>query len=145
MAKCPYSQGIFTKEAPDNRVFASKVPEPEYRPCIFDEATADATGDIGPYRTVGIIDSSGLDSDGRPTVGVHDPEASDGRELIYGVLPVVVEDVDPNRSPAADCPVQVIIGGHLWRSILHKDDKMVEATRLALEKKGKLRFEGGES
>jgi len=145
VAKNPYSQGIFDGTAAGSNVFASVVPEPEWASCVFDEATADATGDIGPYRTVGIIDASGLDSDGRYTVGVHETDASDGREVIFGVLAVKVEDVDPSRSPNVDCPVPVIIGGHIWRNIISADDNLAETARIVLEKKGKIRFEGGES
>lgn len=145
MAKNPYSQGIFDGTTTSNTVFAAVVPEPEYASCVFDEATGDATGDIGPYRTVGIVDASGLDSDGRYTVGIHDPDATDGRETIFGVCPVTIEDVDPSRSPNVDCPVPVIIGGLLWRDILDDDDLMDSTTRIVLEKKGKIRFEGGES
>ena len=144
MAKNPYSQGTFDGTVGSGTVFASVTPEPEYASCVFNEATADATGDIGPMRTVGIIDALGLDSDGRYTVGVHNPDATDGRAIIFGVCSVKVEDVNPSRVPNVDCPVPVIIGGHLWRSIIDSGDLMNSTTRTALEKKGKIRFEGGE-
>ena len=144
MAKNPYSQGVSDGTAAGSTIFASVVPEPEYRDCVFDEASADATGTIEAFRTVGIIDASGFDSSGRVTVGVHETDASDGRQVILGILAGPVEDVDPSRSPNVDAPVSVIVGGHLWRSIVPDDDNLAAAARLVLEKKGKLRFEGGE-
>src|SRR4030042_1907879 len=94
-----------------------------FRSAIFDEASCGTTDPttIPKLTPMGIIKAIAIDSDGRPTVGIHDPDATDGREEPCGLLSTDILDADGNRDPNVDCPCSIITAGKVWRDKLPDD------------------------
>ena len=54
-------------------------------------------------------------------MGIHDPDATDGREEPCGLLSTDILDADGNRDPNVDCPCSIITAGKVWRDKLPDD------------------------
>lgn len=121
MAKTADVLGIHQgSSSSDDEVFAGAIPAPVLQVGIFDEATCGTTEEetIPKGTPVGIITANGLDEYGRPTFGVHDPDAVDGRENPVGLLLYDILEAEGDRAVAEDCPCVVIRGGRVWDSII---------------------------
>lgn len=137
MAKNPETLGVFdSPESTEEKPFARETnPDVVLESAIFDEATCGTTSDETiPYLTpVGIITASGLDSDGRVTVGVHDAAAVDGRQNVDGFLLHNIYEADGSRGTPVDCPCSFIRAGAINRSKIPAGS-LTAAVELALRK-----------
>lgn len=121
MAKSADVLGVHVGPASeDDEFFAGPIPDPVLLPCIFDEATCGTSEEetINKGTPLGILPGKGLDEKGRPTVGVHDKDAVDGRENPAGLLLYDILEAKGDRVSPEDCACVMVVGGRVWDSVI---------------------------